>query len=387
MLRVLFLIRDLQRGGAERQLVTLVRNLDHSRFCVTVLTYYTGGELVRDLQGLPNVQVISAGKTGRWDTLGFLVRLYLLARRIRPHIVHGYMYGANELALLLGRALRARVVWGVRASGLDMRHYDGATRLLNRTGAWLSSRADALIANSTAGRRDHLALGYPPERFVVVPNGIDTEHYRYTDGGRRRLRALWQVSDGDRLVGIVARIDPMKDHGTFLRAAAILAGLRRDVRFVIVGGGSAASLLRIRELATQLAVADRIVWAGSHEDMPAVYSALDLVTSSSAFGEGFSNSLAEAMACEKVCVATDVGDARMVLGAAGEIVPAAEPAALAAAWCRVLDSGAGALAARGDAARARVVETFSATLLAARTAELLARVAEGGELAAAGSAP
>jgi glycosyltransferase involved in cell wall biosynthesis len=381
-MRVLFLIRALQRGGAERQLVELVRNLDHARFNVTVVTYYRGGELADELRSVPNVQVLSADKRSRWDVVGFALRLWRIARSVRPRVVHGYMHGANELGLLLGRLLGARVIWGVRASGLDLRHYDSATRLLYRTSSWLASRADALIANSEAGRRFYVERGYPTNRVLVIPNGIDTELYRFSASERRRLRAQWHVGEGECLVGIVARIDPMKDHETFVRAAAALAATRPAVRFAVVGADGNGGLARIQQLAMQLGVMPRIVWAGPRSDMSAVYSALDILTSSSAFGEGFSNSIAEAMACERVCVATDVGDARKVLGSSGEIVPPAQPDALVRAWSQLLDRGPAWRVARGSEARAYIIDNFSVAALAARTAEVLLQVGASAELSA-----
>ncbi len=382
-MRVVFLIRRLGCGGAERQLVALVRNLDQNRFSVTVVTYYSGGELAEALQGLPNVRVVSADKRGRWDLVGFISRLRSLVREVRPQVVHGYMYGANELALLLARAVGARVIWGVRASGLDMRYYDWMTRLLYRTGAWLSSRVDAVIANSEAGRRFHIELGYPAQRFFVIPNGIDTDLYRYDDEARRRVRARWNVSETEVLIGVVARLDPMKDHETFLQAAAVLVGTGMAVRFVIVGAGSQQQRLRVERITTRLNLDAQVVWAGGCQDMPAVYSAIDIVTSSSAFGEGFSNSLAEAMACERVCVSTDVGDARAMLGLCGEIVPPRQPETLAAAWRKVLELSSQGRAARGRQARERVIDNFSVATLATRTSEVLLRIAAGGELGVA----
>jgi glycosyltransferase involved in cell wall biosynthesis len=373
-MRILFLIRKLERGGAEQQLVTLVRHLDAQRFCVSVVTYYPGGELESELKGLPNVRLCSAGKRGRWDVAGFLLRLWKLVRAARPQVVHGYMYGANELALVFGRAVGARVIWGVRASGLDLERYDRATRALFRTGAWLSPRVDAIIANSEAGRRFHVGLGYPARVFVVIPNGIDSQRFAFSERDRQRVRAEWGIGADEALIGMVARLDPMKDHATFVRAAALLAGTRGAVRFAVIGTGSAAALARLQELAAELRIGARLVWAGSRRDMPAVYSALDLVTSTSAFGEGCSNALAEAMACEKLCVATDVGDARDLIGDTGEIVPPRDPKSLAQAWSTALDVPPEQRAARARRARMRVVEKFSVATLAVRTGEVLTRV-------------
>jgi glycosyltransferase involved in cell wall biosynthesis len=373
--RIVFLIRALQGGGAERQLVTLIRGLDPTRFDVTVVTFYPGGALCADLEDLPNVRVVSADKQGRWDLLGFFVRLLRILHRAGPEVVHGYMYGANELALVFGRLTGAAVVWGIRASGLEMGHYDMATRMLYRSGAWLSRLSDLIIANSEAGRRFHLGIGYPPGKVRVIPNGIDTRRFAYNATERERVRRQWNTKDGEVLIGVVARLDPMKDHATFLRAAALASTEHPATRFVIVGAGDEQSLRILQSLASQLGVSARVLWAGPREDVAAVYSALDVFTCSSAFGEGFPNSLAEAMACERLCVATRVGDAESILGDCGEIVPPREPEALAGAWLRLLALSTADRVRRGQAARQRIVASFSVSSLVHATSELLTQVA------------
>jgi len=374
-MRIVFLIHSLLPGGAERQLVTLVRNLDPGTFAVTVVTFYAGGRLAEELSGLANVTVASAHKQGRGDVLGFLWRSWKLVRHARPQIIHGYMFGANEMALLFGRVLRSRVVWGIRASGLQMEHYGWRAGLLRRTGAWLSGCVDAVIANSQAGRDYHVGIGYPAHNVIVIPNGIDTLRYQRDPQGRQRVRQEWQVGDQEVLIGIVARIDPMKDHVTFLRAAARLVQTEPSARFAIVGSGSAEDLQRLKSMAEQCNVSQRLVWAGARQDMSAVYSALDVATSSSAFGEGFSNSLAEAMACETICVGTDVGDARILIADTGEVVRPREPEALALAWERLIAATPAQRRERGRSARARIVDSFSVATLVRRTTEALLRMA------------
>jgi len=376
-IRVVFLIRSLEAGGAERQLVELVRNLDHATFGISVFTFYPGGVLESDLENLPGVRLRSARKAGRWDLVGFLVRSWRLMRIAKPHIVHGYMSGANEIAWLLGRAIGARVVWGIRASNMDLRRYDWMTRFLFTCGAWLSRRADLVIANSRAGKRHHLQHGYAKANFMVIENGIDTVTYCRNIDSRERLRKQWGIGEDQPVVGLVGRFDPMKDHETFLRAAAIAAARLPSTHFVFVGTGSVRRCAELQALARELGVGEHLTWAGAHRDMAAVYRAFDVATSSSAFGEGFSNSLAEAMACETVCVASDVGDARVIVGDTGEIIPPRDADALAEGWLKVLQAGPAERAERGRQARRRVVEHFSVSTLAARTSEALLRVAAG----------
>ena len=140
------------------------------------------------------------------------------------------------------------------------------------------------------------------------------------------------------LVGRIGRIDPQKDYPTILRAAAIVALERDDVRFVVVGNDRFGHEADLQALTANLGIADRLIWAGERTDMPALYAALDLCVSSSAWGEGTPNVLAEAMACGVPCVTTDAGDSALVVGNLGTVVPRRDPAAMADAIVRRLAS-------------------------------------------------
>jgi glycosyltransferase involved in cell wall biosynthesis len=103
----------------------------------------------------------------------------------------------------------------------------------------------------------------------------------------------------------------------------------------------------------------------------AIYNALDLVTSCSSFGEGFSNVIGEAMACGRPCVVTDVGDAKRIVGDTGYVVASGNPAALALAWQEALEAGVAAQARQGQRARERITQYFSLKQLIEKTARIL----------------
>jgi glycosyltransferase involved in cell wall biosynthesis len=369
---VLFLLRSMRAGGAERQLVTLAMGLRARGRRVHVVTFYPDGELVPELAAA-GVPLTSLNKRGRWDLATVSFRLVHLIRRERPQVLHPYLPDPNLLTALLRPVLpRLRLVWGVRAAYMDLSNYDWVARASNWTAAALSRQADAIIVNSRAGELYLRTQGYPADRLHVVPNGIDTAYFRHDPGGQERVRAEWGVTPATPLIGLVARIDPIKDHGTFLRAAAHLAKRRPDVRFVCVGAGSVANERDLREQISSLGLGDRVRWAGGRSDMPAVYSALDIATSTS-IGEGFPNAVAEAMACGTPCVVTDVGDSAWIVDGLGEVVPPSAPVAVADAWERVL--------ANDDrrvrrTQRERIVSEFSVERLVSRTEQLLWNVAE-----------
>jgi glycosyltransferase involved in cell wall biosynthesis len=370
--KIAFLIRSLGVGGAERQLVELAKGLRGVGRDVVVLTFYPDGAMATELDEA-GVRRVVVGKRHRWDVLGFVWRLAAELRRERAAILHGYMPDANILVTLLGRLLRRRrVVWGVRASRVDLSHYDRVSAVVLNVARRLARGADLIICNSRAGAADHVAQGYPADRVLVVPNGIDTRRFRPDPGARARLRSEWGIPEGAPLIGLVGRLDPMKDHRTFLRAAAALRREHPAARFVFVGRGADGYVAELAALAAELGLADRLMWAAPRQDVTAVFAALDVLTLCSAFGEGFPNVVGEAMACGTPCVVTDVGDAAWIVGDTGRVVPVGDADALARAWAELLPSvGCAALAER---CRARIVGEFGLDALVRNTEAALARL-------------
>jgi glycosyltransferase involved in cell wall biosynthesis len=179
------------------------------------------------------------------------------------------------------------------------------------------------------------------------------------------------------LVGVVARLDPMKGHSVFLEAAARVSARTPEVRFALVGAGEPGYEAQLRSHAERLGLASRVRWIAPGLDMRAVYNALDLLVLPSRFGEGFPNVVAEAMACGTPCVATDVGDARVVLGDCGSIVPVEDPNALAAAIEQALDLPGEERTRLAQRARERIMSRFSTRALAERTADVLGAIVAG----------
>ena len=375
-LRICFLIRDLDAGGAQRQLAELVRRLDKTRFEVTVLTFYPGGLLWSDVEQAPDVRLVSLDKAGRWDVVRFGIRLLGFLRRLQPDVVHPYLEMANVLGWIGGRAARAKVVWGVRTSNMHLGRYDWLYRASLRISTVLSRYVDLVIFNSRAGLRHHVdACGFHPGNTAVVLNGIDTERFRPLPEARRCTRQAWGVEDSDFLLGLVGRLDPMKDHDTLLEAAARLAARRPHIRLVCVGDGPEESARRLAESPAARALGDRLRWESARPDVECVLSALDCLVLSSAYGEGIPNVVAEAMAAEVPCVVTDVGDAAALLADPERTVHPADPEALASTCQRLVDRSADGRRRLAAVDRRRIVEHFGTDRLVQRTAELLQDVA------------
>jgi len=370
-MKITFLIRSLNYGGAERQLVALAKGLHERGHSVGVAVFYPGGPLEKDLREA-GVPVRALDKLGRWDVLGFLWRLTRLLREERPDILHSYLVVPNLVTVMFKLLFpRIKMVWGVRASNMDLSRYDWFIRMTYRLERLFSRFPDLIIVNSQAGRRDHFAHGFPKEKMVVIHNGIDTQRFCPNPGARRRGRAEWGVSEDEKLIGLVGRLDPKKDHPTFLKAAALLAQEREDVRFVCVGDGLADYRQELHKLGQELGLTERLIWAGARDDISAVYNSLEIASSSSSYGEGFPNVIGEAMACGVPCVVTDVGDSAWIVGDAGVVVPPKNHHALADGWRDMLRRLGDHRLSLSEKARARVALHFDLDALVQKTSDLL----------------
>jgi glycosyltransferase involved in cell wall biosynthesis len=282
-------------------------------------------------------------------------------RSHRPDIVQGWMYHGDFVAWLAlalsGQRARTRLVWSIRCSDLDLRQYSWRLRLIVKACAILSGRPDVVTANSEAGLRSHRALGYRPRRSEILPNGIDTVTFKPDADARASARRELGIAEGAILLAHVARVDPMKDHPGFLAAMAMLP----DIQALVVGLGT-----------DQLTPAPNLHLLGRRPDVARLFAAADFVVSSSAFGEGFSNVLAEGMACGLPAIATDVGGAPLIVGDTGFIVPPRNPGALATAIRGLAAEPLELRQQRSARARARITSHFSIAQGQQRFAELYA---------------
>jgi glycosyltransferase involved in cell wall biosynthesis len=194
-----------------------------------------------------------------------------------------------------------------------------------------------VIANSRAGSEYAVAQGFPKSKLEVIPNGIDINRFRVDKTAGQQFRADWGIPAASRVIGIVGRLDPMKDHYTFLTAVGPLLLAHPNWHVLCVGDGPSAYREELQTIADKGGYGANVTWTGPVQSMTAAYNALDVLVSSS-YGEGFPNVLGEAMACAVPCVATDVGDSTLIIGPYGKIVPPRQAEALRHAIATTLDA-------------------------------------------------
>lgn len=368
-MKIVLFIGSLKTGGAERQMATLASGMAHKGHTVVLVTMYPDGDYGSLLRGQPNLEVHSLYPQ---RTHSFPLRVLQLfhaplklrksLRSIQPDAIYSMLEFSNLFAWIATRGrMKSRLVWGHRSSNMEFGWKMG---LAEKVCAALSFSVPLMIANSTAGMEFAKGSGYCSRNFSVVPNGINTDFFQCDPDGAHDFRQELRIAPDAPLVGLVARLDPMKDHPTFLEAAALVRQQAPACRFVIVGDGPSSYRQELMEYAQRLQLQDALSWAGNRTDMPAVYSSLNVLSSSS-YGEGFSNVIAEAMACETRCVVTDVGDSRLIVGETGLVVPPKDPQALAHAIVQALDMG------RCPDCRNRIETLFSVDAMVGKTVSLL----------------
>jgi len=360
MVVIVHLITGLETGGAERMLARLVTSLDRDRHRSIVVSM-TGPGVVGPLLAKEGIELHALGMRRGVADLRGLARLAGILRDVRPDILQTWLYHADLLGTAARLAApRCALLWNVQcAESID-------AEFVRRLLVWCSARPEAVVVNSLAGKRFHKRLGYRPRRWEHIPNGCDTNVFRFDAQARLAFRNEFGIPDNAVAIGLPARFHPMKDHATFLAAAARLAAVRPDTVFVLAGPDVDSANRALDKLVAAHHLRDQVRLLGERHDMTRVYSALDIATLSSAFGEGCPNVLGEAMSCGVPCVATDSGDAADILGPTGVVVPPRDPEALAAAWEGLISLGPEARRALGAKARDRVIAIYDLQAIIAR---------------------
>lgn len=380
-------IDRLEVGGAQRQFALLADGLAGRGHRLTFFTLLPGGSYWDWLQARRAGRMLALYPV-RGATLGHrLAQLADAPRRLSQalraegvEVLYSALHTGDLLAWLatclaacLSPAVAIPVAWSLRTSRQDLPWKQRPPFELCRL---VSGRVPLMVANSRTGLHVYQGLGFRPRSTAVIPNGIDAEAFRPDPEAGRKVRAGWGVAESTPLVGIVGRLAPVKDHPTFLRAAALVAPLAPDAMFVCVGDGPLTYRAELMQQAQDLGLGGRLVWAGKRHDMSAVYNAFDVVCLSSRV-EGFPNVLGEAMAAGVPCVATDVGDIAEILGPVGRVVPPRDSAALGAAVRELLALPPGERQRLGEQARTRVLDNYSIGAMVHSTEQVLGALIRG----------
>ncbi|MFF9848958.1 glycosyltransferase [Streptomyces litmocidini] len=294
-MKVLHVITGLGIGGAEQQLRLLLRRLPVR---AEVVTLTNPGAVARGIEA-DGTPVTHLGMAGNRD-LGALPRLTGLIRRGRYDLVHTHLYRANLYGRLAARVAGVRTVLATEHSlgdtQIEGRPLSAGTRALYLAGERLGT-ATVAVSPSVARRLE--VWGVAPSRIRVVPNGIETARFGYTEDRRRLARKLLGLPEDAFVVGGVGRLAPAKRFDRLVRAVASVP----EARLLLVGEGEERE--RLTALARECGAAHRVLFAGACEDpapegtegpgLPSLLAAMDVFVSASP-DESFGLAVVEALA-------------------------------------------------------------------------------------------
>jgi glycosyltransferase involved in cell wall biosynthesis len=384
MKSILHVIVGLNAGGAEQMLGRLVSGdqLEHD-FRHTVISLTDLGRIGVKIKAL-GVPVETLNMKGAVDIPRVLLQLRRIIRQRRPDIVQTWMYHSDLLGGLAAKAAgHRRILWGVRSTHVQ---YDGtrATVLL-RSLCGLLSRwiPEVVICVADASRLAHIDAGYDASRMVVVPNGFELPIGGVDEISRLRQdrRTEFGLPADAILIGAAGRFNPVKGFDTFIKSARHVLDQCPQAWFLLAGRGVDDQNQDLKRSIDEAGLGDRFLLLGERDDLPACFAAMDIFCLSSR-SEGFPNVVGEAMSMALPCVVTDVGDAAMVVGDTGVVVPMDDPFAMAAGLLQVATLPPEGRRALGLSARDRIATVFSVAVARARFAQIY----RGEALAALGDA-
>lgn len=367
--RILFIISNLEYGGAQRQVVELANALPEQGAAAWIASLSPYVPLASYLKRRSDVLHVLP-KRFKYD-MTVIPRLARLIRHLHVDVVQSYLFDADIAARLAGTWAGAPLVVGSeRNTDYSLKRIQHIFYRLTR------GLAHRVIANSEAGARfNQRLLGHHPRQYGVVHNGVDTVRFRPTD--QRAAREKLGLPPDAPLVGMFGSFKEQKNHSLLLDAIPLVIQRIPSARFLIVGeelyGGMHGSDAYRERIFHRLKAEDlerHCVFAGNQDDLVPYYNACDATVLPSLF-EGTPNVMLESMACGVPVVATDVSDNAFINpdGDTGFIVPLDRPRELADRLARVLEDKV-LRHVMGEAARRRVQEEFSIARLASKTLDL-----------------
>lgn len=333
-MHILHIITGLRPSGAELVLYRLILNDHRNTHSVISLTQVDeiGTMLIKN-----GVDVYALEMQNFWNYAVGVLRLFSIVYKIQFDLIQSWMYHADVVASCISLLTGKPVYWGVRNGTLSVKYSKSHTFLALKFCSFISHRIPKkIISCSNSAANTHVELGYDKARFIVIPNGFDTEIYKPNSASRLSIRSELSIPASLPVIGFVARFDPQKNHGLFLESASKALSSGIEFKILLVGRDMSSKNYLLSSMIKRYSLSNHVITIGPQRDIPSIMNCIDLLVSTSSFGEAFPNVLAEAMACGTPCLSTDVGDSRQIIGDTGWIVSSYRPEEISVAIYRAL---------------------------------------------------
>jgi len=327
-IKVLRIITRQNIGGPAFQTILLTSHLDHNRF-ESILVKGSEGKDEGDMDELAKskkieliyVKELSREISLRKDLIAFW-KLYRIIRREKPDIVHTHTAKAGTLGRFAARLAGVPIVVHTFHGNIFEGYFSSLkSKLFLNIERLLASLSSKVIAISHSQKQALLKYKIcNPGRISCIPLGLELEPFLNSEKKKGIFRKELNLDEGIPLIGIVARLVPIKGHIYFLEAAKLVSQDFPSAKFIVVGDGELRK--KLMDLVTDLGIKDKVIFCGFRKNLTDIYADLDIVVLSS-LNEGLPVSIIEALTAKKAVVATEVGGVRDLVehGVTGILVP------------------------------------------------------------------
>lgn len=358
--KVVLAIRSLEIGGAERQFIELVKNLDLSNFELCIISNYKGS-LDNEISDFNHILMY---KKGLWD-MKYFFRLILFIKKFKPDIVYCFMPDMNitmSIAKIIG-IFKFKLIWGQFGSEPDFKDYSSMMKKIYQIQKRIEFTVNGVLSDGTQGLEFYKKMGYRLKEWEVIYSGTDINRFKRNENDRIAFRQKFGLSSDSIAIGICSRLDPMKGYYTFAEAANNIMRQFQNVYFFSIGYGDDS----IKENCIKILGynANKFIWLGKISQPEKYLSGWDIYCSTSLYGEGFSNSIIEAMSCSLPVVATKVGEAEHQVGISELVIEPGNARILEKTLISLIVNDK--IKELGIQSRIRVEENFSSKLMVKKT--------------------
>ena len=305
MKKILFLLPKTEQGGAETQMIYLMKNLDPRRYKVALGTLYPKTITNREFESIENIQIVDFGKRSWWD-LGIYFRIAKFLKKNNIDIIHTFLgnHHAYLPAVIAGKKI---AIGGIRSSYQPLTLVETALEILLPS-MLLKHCQYFLVSNSHAGKRAYIESRYPSKAISVIPNGIALE--RFATGNGSKIRE--ELSLGKTIViGTISRLIEGKNLEGVIAMFESLHSRHANIRLLIVGGGPQKE--NLNKILKEKHLEDKVFLTDNRKDIPDILHSMDIFVFPTLLPEGWPNVVGEAMAAGLPVVAFKSGDISRII--------------------------------------------------------------------------
>lgn len=327
-MKILHIITALGSGGAEAVLLQLAsKDKKNQHIVISLTTLGKYGPILKS-NGIQTYAI--EFPKGKLSIKG-LIELYQIFKYHHDiDLIQTWMYHSDLIGSIYSLIFKKPIFWGIHNTELKFGKSSLSSIIISKICAKLSKKIPIkIICCAESAKKHHIEIGYDKEKFITIPNGYDLDRFRYCENQRKKILEEFEIKNNCVIFSMIARFDPYKDHNNLLNA---FSRINKNSNFILIltGEGVNKSNESLIKTIKKYNLEKNTILTGQRNDVEAIMNAADFNVLSSS-SEAFPNVLSESMACGTPCISTDVGDAKLIIGQFGWIVPPQSPKDLHAA--------------------------------------------------------